>query len=151
MRVFDSPAALQELEAGTELGTSDWLEVTQEMINLFADATKDHQWIHIDEERAKAGPFGTTIAHGYLTMSLVPDLSHGIWSIEKAAMIVNYGADKLRFLTPVPSGGRIRVRVNFNSATEGGSGLRVINDVTVELEGSEKPALIMSQIMLVVG
>lgn len=151
MRVFDSPAELEALDPGTELGVSDWLEVTQDMINLFADATRDHQWIHIDEEQAKAGPFGTTIAHGYLTMSLVPDLSHALWNVDNAAMIVNYGADKLRFLTPVPSGGRIRVRVAFKEATRGGSGLRVTNDVTVELEGSEKPALIMSQIMLVVA
>ena len=134
---------IDELEAlsGQHLGTSDWVEITQERINGFADATGDHQWIHVDEERAKDGPFGTTIAHGYLTLSLLPLFYSTIYSIEGVRMGINYGANKVRFLNPVPVGSRLR------GSIEVGEVKRLPNDraqvtwnVTVELDGSDKPA-----------
>src|SRR5438046_8776991 len=104
---------------GNHLGYSDWVEITQERVNLFADATGDHQWIHVDPERAKAGPFGAPIAHGYLTLSLIPALGGGGIPIEGAKMGVNYGLDRVRFISPVPAGSKVRARRKLVDAKDG--------------------------------
>ena len=134
---------IDELEAltGQHLGTSDWVEITQERINRFADATGDHQWIHVDEERAKDGPFGRTIAHGYLTLSLLPLFYNTIYSIEGVRMGINYGANKVRFLNPVPVGSRLRGSIEVGEVKRlPNDGAQVTWNVTVELDGSDKPA-----------
>ena len=134
---------IDELEAltGQHLGTSDWVEITQERINGFADATGDHQWIHVDEERAKDGPFGRTIAHGYLTLSLLPLFYSTIYSIEGVRMGINYGANKVRFLNPVPVGSRLRGSIEVGEVKRlPNDGAQVTWNVTVELDGSDKPA-----------
>ncbi len=133
---------LKELE-GTELGVGDWLEITQERINTFADATGDHQWIHVDEEKAAAGPFGKTIAHGFLTLSLIPFLGGSSRaSVPGVRMGVNYGLNRVRFPAPVPVGSRIRARRKLIEVTEVPNGLQLVTEVTVELEGSAKPACV---------
>jgi len=135
---------LEELQSkiDTELGVSDWFEVSQDRIDAFADATEDHQWIHVDKEKAAAGPFGTTIAHGYLTLSLLSYLAPGL-EIENVRMGVNYGVDRVRFITPVPTGSRIRMRSVLKEAKEVPNGVQIKAEVTVELEGSEKPAAVV--------
>ncbi|MEX1281485.1 MAG: MaoC family dehydratase [Acidimicrobiia bacterium] len=139
--------ALKALE-GHEVGVSDWFEVSQERIDAFADATLDHQWIHIDPERAAAGPFGTTIAHGFLTLSLLVHLqTQTELPVEGVRMAVNYGLDKVRFITPVPAGGRIRARRTVAEVTEASDGsVQVKSSVTVELEGAERPAAVAEPI-----
>ncbi|HEV2640981.1 MAG TPA: MaoC family dehydratase [Actinocrinis sp.] len=139
MRVFANPAELAEA-VGTELGRSDWLTVDQSRIDLFAQATGDHQWIHVDPARAAEGPFGTTIGHGFLTLSLIPALVGGVYSLDGVRMAVNYGLDKVRFPAPVQVGSRIRAVQQLNSVTEVAGGLQVATAVTVELDGSAKPA-----------
>lgn len=126
--------------AGRDLGASDWLEVTQERVNTFADATGDHQWIHVDAERAAAGPFGAPIAHGYLTLSLVIPLFGSLLKIEGSTMGVNYGLEKVRFPNPVPVGSRIRLAAKVADVAEVTGGLQMTCDFTVEIEGQEKPA-----------
>lgn len=140
----------EELETlvGTELGPGDWVEVTQERIDQFAEATGDPQWIHLDAERAASGPFGTTIAHGYLTLSLLPRLLRGLLDVDGTAMVVNAGSDKVRFLTPVPSGGRVRAGAVVAEVTTTDRGTRVASDVTVEIEGESRPALVARAIAL---
>ena len=131
---------------GQHIGYSDWHEVTQAQVNLFADATGDHQWIHVDPERAKAGPFGTTIAHGFLTLSLLPEMAASAFGVNETRMGVNYGLNKVRFPAPVPSGSRLRGRfklVGYESL-EGGAQLTV--QVTMEREGSGKPVCIAESI-----
>ena len=125
----------------TELGVSDWFQITQDRIEAFADATEDHQWIHVNEEKAAAGPYGTTIAHGYLTLSLLPALAPGL-ELDNVRMGVNYGVDRVRFITPVPSGSRIRMRSVLKEAKEVTGGVPIMAEVTVELEGSDKPAAV---------
>jgi acyl dehydratase len=138
----DGPAELVAL-AGRDLGTSEWLEITQERIDTFAEATGDHQWIHVDPERAKAGPFGTTVAHGYLTLSLVIPLWTELLRIEGIAMAVNYGLNKVRFPAPVPVGSRIRLAATVAEARAvGGNGVEVVADLTVEVDGAGKPAAV---------
>ncbi len=134
--------------AGKELGVGDWFLIDQERINRFADATDDHQWIHVDVERAKAGPFGTTIAHGYLTLSLVVPLMARLWQVNGVRMGINYGANKVRFTSPVPAGSRIRARAACISVEDISGGVKVTNQVTVELEGSDKPACVAETITL---
>lgn len=145
---IESPAALAEA-LGTR-AVSEWLAVDQDRIDAFADATGDHQWIHVDPERASAGPFGGPIAHGYLTLSLLPSLTQGLFSIGGLAMSVNYGLDRLRFLQPVPAGSRVRAVLELASAEETARGVRAGYDVTVEIEGAEKPALVARTITLYV-
>src|SRR6201988_3759150 len=132
---------------GEELGPSDWLTVTQEMIDKLADATGDHQWIHVDVERAKKEmPGGKTIAHGYLTLSLVPRLAATLTKTKKRSRGINYGSNKVRFINPVPAGGRIRLRqriANVEQISGGGGGA---SEMTVELEGQDKPALVAETI-----
>ncbi|MFP3913914.1 MAG: MaoC family dehydratase [Actinomycetota bacterium] len=137
--------ALQRLQplVGTEIGVSDWLTVDQDRIDAFADATGDHQWIHVDPERAAQGPFGTTIAHGFLTLSLtVQLLAEVALDVGDPVMSVNYGLDRVRFTGPVPSGSRIRARVELASAEEKGGALQVKRVVTMEREGEERPAMV---------
>jgi len=129
--------------AGTDLGVSPWRLVTQEHIDQFATATGDDQWIHVDIERAKDGPYGTTIAHGYLTLSLFPVLLSDLWKLEGSSMGLNYGINRLRFLSPVTAGSRVRLKASIADATERSPGrVQVTFALTVELEGSTKPALV---------
>ena len=145
MRTFQTIAELKDL-VGQEIGVSDWIIVTQERIQLFADATNDHQWIHLDAERAKAGPFGTTIAHGFLTLSLLPEMAASAFGVNETRMGVNYGLNKVRFPAPVPSGSRLRGRFKLvgYEPLEGGAQLTV--QVTMEREGSDKPVCIAESI-----
>src|SRR5919198_800754 len=143
---MDAPVriALDDLpaHAGRHLGTSAWREVTQEAIRQFADATGDHQWIHVDEERAKAGPFGGTIAHGFLTLALLPMLLAQVYRVDGVKMGINYGLNKVRFTSPVPVGSKVRGVVELVEAADVTGGVQVVNKVTVEMEGSERPALV---------
>ncbi|MGH4030797.1 MaoC family dehydratase [Actinomycetota bacterium Odt1-20B] len=145
-RIFASP---EELRAGVgeQLGHSDWLEVDQKRIDLFADATGDHQWIHVDAEKAAAGPFGTTIAHGYLTLSLLPSLVPQVMRVEGMKMGINYGTNKVRFPSPVPVGSRLRASAVLTevTATKDG-GVQVTATVTVEREGGDKPACVAESV-----
>jgi acyl dehydratase len=128
---------------GQELGTSSWVTIEQERIDKFADATGDHQWIHVEPGRAKDGPFGSTIAHGFLTLSLIPALSWEVYTIEGARLSVNYGLNKLRFITPVKVGSRVRAHLTLAGVDDvPGDALQVATAVTVELEGAEKPAAV---------
>ena len=128
---------------GKDVGTSDWIDVTQELIDRFADATHDHQFIHVDPEAAKATPFGTTIAHGFLTLSLLSAMGASVMPrVEGAKMGVNYGFDKVRMMSPVKSGSRVRGHFTVKEARQRGRGiLQAVYDVTVEIEGEDKPAL----------
>ena len=127
---------------GTHLGYSDYREVTQDQVNRFADATGDHQWIHIDVERAKAGPFGTPIAHGYLTLSLAPALLAEILQVSGVQMGVNYGANKIRFTAPVPVGAKVRAGVELKAVESIAGGAQITLQTTFECEGSTKPSCV---------
>ena len=144
--VFQHPSELAAA-VGKHLGYSDWLEITQERVNRFADATGDHQWIHVDPERAKSGPFGGTIAHGYLTMSLVNLFLPQIMEVRGISMGVNYGCDKVRFPAPVPVGSRIRGVGQLVAAEEvKGGAVQATTLITIEVEGGTKPACIIESI-----
>jgi acyl dehydratase len=142
MRTFSS--AQEWLDAkGETLGTSDWVEITQDMVNLFADATGDHQWIHVDVERAKKeSPFGGPIAHGFLTLSLVPMLSWQVFTSENAKMGVNYGSNKVRFPSPVPVGSKVRSTLVLTDASMVGEAVQTVVTSTIEVEGGSKPVCI---------
>jgi acyl dehydratase len=129
---------------GRELGPSEWITVDQAMIDRFADATGDHQWIHVDVERARREmPGGKTIAHGYLTLSLVPRMAATLLEVTRRSRGINYGSNKIRFISPVPAGSRIRLRQRIVNAEEvSGNGVRVTSEMTVEVEGQERPALV---------
>jgi acyl dehydratase len=144
-RIFQAPAALIGSE-GTTLGPTDWLAIEQDRVNGFADVTGDHQWIHVDAERAKDGPFGGTIAHGYLTMSLVNYFLPQLIEVRGFAHAVNVGADRLRFLAPVRVGARIRGVGEIISIEEIKGAIQSVVRVTVEIEGSEKPACVVDTI-----
>jgi acyl dehydratase len=132
---------------GRELGPSEWMTVDQAMIDKFADATGDHQWIHVDVERAKREmPGGMTIAHGYLTLSLVPRLAATLMRVTKRSRGVNYGSNKVRFISPVPAGARIRLRQRIANVEQIQGGVRVTSEMTVEVEGQAKPALVAETI-----
>lgn len=147
-REFENIAELKAA-LGQELGTSEWVEVTQEKVNLFADATGDHQWIHIDPERAAKGPFGGPIAHGYLTLSLLPVLTEQIYSVKSAVMGVNYGANKVRFPHPVPVGSRVRATATLKETKDISIGTQTVIGVVVEIDGIEKPACIAEVVYVV--
>src|SRR5215813_11770195 len=132
--------------AGQELGVSDWLTIDQERINKFADATDDHQWIHVDPELAAAGPFGRTIAHGYLTLSLLPVLVAPITHVSGVRMGVNYGTNKVRFPAPVPVDSRVRARVELLSVDDVEGGYQVTAKVTIERDGGDKPVCVAESI-----
>jgi len=145
MRLFETIAELKEL-VGQDIGVSDWITVTQERIQLFADATNDHQWIHVDVERAKAGPFGATIAHGFLTLSLLPEMAASAFGVRETRMGVNYGLNKVRFPAPVPSGSRLRGRFKLIGYEPLEGGAQITVQVTMEREGSHKPVCIAESI-----
>lgn len=126
---------------GQELSVGDWLTVSQERIDAFAEATEDRQWIHIDHDRAAAGPFGGTIAHGFLTLSLIAGISPP-FDVEGTRMGINYGLDRVRFISPVPSGSRVRTRAKLVDVTEVEGGVQLKTEVTVEIEGGTKPACV---------
>jgi acyl dehydratase len=140
---------LAELEAavGEDLGTSDWFEIDQDRVNLFADATDDHQWIHVDPARAADGPFGGTIAHGLLTLSLLPHFSHDLYRVEGITLAVNYGYNKVRFITPVKVGARIRARGEVSEIKQLDGAVQATTTITVEIEDSEKPAAVAESIV----
>ncbi len=143
--LFRTPAELKGA-VGQSLGTSEWLEITQDRINLFADATGDHQWIHVDPERAKDGPFGVCIAHGYLTQSLVNKVLPEIILVQGISMGINYGADKLRFPAPVPVGSRVRGTGKLLSVEDVKGCVQTVVRVTVEIEGNDRPACVIDTI-----
>ncbi|WP_414169677.1 MaoC family dehydratase [Streptoverticillium reticulum] len=144
-RIFTSPEALRAA-VGEELGPSGWLEVDQRRIDLFAEATGDHQWIHVDPARAAAGPFGTTIAHGYLTLSLLPSFVPMLLRVENVRMGINYGVNKVRFPAPVPAGSRLRARARLAGVAETEGGVQLTTVVTVEREGGEKPVCVAESV-----
>lgn len=148
MLIVETPAGMKAY-VGKLLGTSDWLTVDQDRINKFADATSDHQWIHVDVERAKKEmPGGKTIAHGFLTLSLLVVLMDSVYKIEKTSRGINYGSNKVRFTSMVPSGSRIRLHQTLKALEEVEGGVRMIFDCTVELEGSTRPALVSETIIM---
>ncbi|MFE9445728.1 MaoC family dehydratase [Streptomyces sp. NPDC006602] len=147
MKVFQGIEELQQA-VGTHLGYSDWHTVTQHQIDTFAEATGDHQWIHVDPEKAAKGPFGGTIAHGYLTLSLVPMLVWQIYQVDGLTMSVNYGANKLRFPAPVPVDSKVRAGADLLSVMPGAGGHQVITRVTVEREGGDKPVCVVETVSL---
>ncbi|VXC39428.1 putative enoyl-CoA hydratase 1 [Burkholderia sp. 8Y] len=147
MKSFDKIADLQPL-VGESIGTSEWLAIDQARVNLFADATGDHQWIHVDVERAKSGPFGATIAHGFLTLSLLPAFLATAFEVKETKSGLNYGLDKVRFVAPVKVGARVRGHFRllaWDAIGHGGAQVKV--EMTVECEGSDKPACVAESIM----
>ncbi|MCU1475033.1 MaoC family dehydratase [Amnibacterium sp.] len=139
--VFPSPEALLDA-VGTELGPSSWITVGQDRIDRFADATDDHQWIHVDRARAADGPFGGTIAHGYLSLSLLAPLMFELLQVEGTGLAVNAGSDRVRFLSPVRAGTRVRATATITAAERIPTGIRVHQAVTLEAEGADRPALV---------
>jgi acyl dehydratase len=146
MKVF---SGLDELVAaeGAELGPTDWLEIRQDRVNLFADATDDHQWIHVDPQRAAGGPFGGTIAHGLLTLSLLPRFMHDLYRVDNVTMAINYGYNKVRFITPVRVGAKLRARGVITSVAKLDGAVQATVTSTVEVDGSEKPAAVAEAIV----
>jgi acyl dehydratase len=136
---------------GSQLGATDWLEVTQDRVNLFADATDDHQWIHVDPERAANGPFGGTIAHGLLTLSLLPHFTRQLYTVDNIAMAINYGYNKVRFITPVRVGSKIRARAEIAKVDQLEGAVQATVTVTVEIDGSDKPAAVAESIVRFIG
>lgn len=150
MKVYDGVAGFANAE-GDVLGTSDWLEIDQARIDTFADATGDHQWIHVDAERAADGPFGATIAHGFLTLSLLPPLLNQLYRVDNVRMAVNYGLDKVRFMAPVRVGSKIRLTARVLAVTPLEGAVQATFESTFEIEGSEKPAAVVQSIVRYVG
>ena len=150
MRIIDTPADMKKL-IGEDMGVSEWVTIDQATIDKFAEATGDHQWIHVDVERSrKEMPGGKTIAHGFLTLSLVPRLSANIWKIERRSRGVNYGLNKLRFTAPVPVGSKVRLRQKLLAADDvKDSGVRLTFENTIEIEGATQPALISEGLSIV--
>ncbi len=147
MRTFESVAELGAA-AGETIGQSDWVTITQEDVNLFAAATGDHQWIHVDPERAAAGPFGTTVAHGFLTLALLPRLQHQIYAVKGITAAINYGLNKVRFPAPVPVGSRVRAQSSLVGVDDLGDGaVQATVRTTIEIEGSPKPACVAESIV----
>jgi acyl dehydratase len=150
MRVFTSLDEYSRAK-GEHLGHGEWHEITQDEINLFADATGDHQWIHIDVEKAKAGPFGAPVAHGYLTLSLIPMLVKDIYTIEGLKMGVNYGLNKVRFPSPVVVGSRVRAGAEILDVVDFPPGKQAVVKVTVEIDGNPKPGCVAETVVLFVA
>ena len=146
MKVFKD---LNEFAAaqGSQLGPTEWMEISQDRVNLFADATDDHQWIHVDPARAADGPFGGTIAHGLLTLSLLPHFSHDLYRVEGITLAVNYGYNKVRFITPVKVGAKIRARGEVSEIKQLDGAVQATTTITVEIEDSEKPAAVAESIV----
>jgi acyl dehydratase len=150
MRVFST---FEEIEAaaGQEIGTTDWVEITQERVDKFAEATDDYQWIHVDQERAKAGPFGGTIAHGYLTLSLIPWLGSQVFTVETEGAKLNYGLNKVRFPNPVPVGARVRATVSVGDVAALPAGRQLTMKFVIEIEDQEKPACVAETVVLLLS
>jgi acyl dehydratase len=150
MRTFTS---LDELAgaAGEDLGSTDWLEVTQDRVGLFADATDDHQWIHVDAERAAAGPFGGTVAHGFLTLSLIPYFASQLFDFATPGARLNYGLNKVRFPNPVKVGARIRASAQVAEVSDVPAGKQMVTRYTIEIEGESKPACVAEMVTLLLG
>jgi acyl dehydratase len=142
-------SGLEEFVAaqGSQLGPTEWLEITQDRVNLFADATDDHQWIHVDPQRAANGPFGGTIAHGLLTLSLLPHFNHELYTVENITMAINYGYNKVRFITPVRVGAKVRARAEISKVDQLDGSVQATMTTTVEIDGSEKPAAVAESIV----
>jgi acyl dehydratase len=142
MRILNGPDELKAA-VGTNLGTGDWLTIDQARIDTFADATDDHQWIHVDPEKAAAGPFKTTIAHGFLSLSLIVPLAAKVYRVDGVKMGINYGLNKVRFTSPVPVGSKVRANVDLVDVEQTKDGAQQVTlKVTVEIEGSERPAVV---------
>ena len=139
------------MQVGDRFGPSSWIDVPQSKIDAFAEATGDHQWIHVDPERAAEGPFGTTVAHGYLTLSMLPMLLGEVVSVSDAVMGVNYGTEKIRFTAPVPSGSRVRLHAKLARAERRGPSVVWHVGVEIEIEGKEKPALVGEVVYMATG
>ena len=149
MLTVNSPAELKPY-VGQKLGTSEWMEITQPMIDAFAKATGDHNWIHVDAERAKKEmPSGKTIAHGYLTLSLIPMLSKTVYRVQNNGKGFNYGSNKVRFTAPVPCGSRVRLTETLKDLTEVDTGTRLTFDCVIEVEGGSKPAMVAEVLVLI--
>ncbi|WP_421842955.1 MaoC family dehydratase [Mycobacterium sp.] len=146
MRTFESVADLAAA-AGETIGQSEWVTITQDDVNLFADATGDHQWIHVDPERAAAGPFGATIAHGFMTLALLPRLQHQIYTVDGIKLAINYGLNRVRFPAPVLVGSRVRASMSLAGVEDLGSGaVQVTMSTIVEIDGSSKPACVAESV-----
>ena len=150
MRTFTDLDQLADA-VGEDLGTSDWIDIDQARVDRFADATDDHQWIHVDPEQAAAGPFGATIAHGYLTASLIPALSASIFSVETDGPRLNYGLNKVRFPNPVLVGKRVRAQATLAELVDVPAGKQLVVRYTVEIEGETKPACVAETVVLLLG
>jgi acyl dehydratase len=150
MRKFTT---FEELEAavGEDLGTTEWLEVTQDRVDAFADATGDHQWIHVDVERAKDGPFKATIAHGYLTLSLIPQFSPELFDLQTPGARLNYGVNKVRFPNPVRVGSRIRAAARITGLSDVPAGKQLLMSYTIEIDGETKPACVAETVVLLLS
>ncbi|KAF0957252.1 MaoC family dehydratase [Rhodococcus sp. T7] len=149
MRIFNGITEFEKA-IGTHLGVSDWFPVTQKQIDLFADATGDHQWIHVDPDAAAAGPFGAPIAHGFLTLSLLPVLAEQIWRVDGLKMVVNYGCNKVRFPSVVKVGDKVRAGAELTAVTPTPAGTQITITATVEIDGGAKPACVAEWVLLLV-
>ena len=147
MRVFTTFDELTDA-VGEELGSTDWLEITQERVDAFADATGDHQWIHVDVEKAKDGPFGGTIAHGYLTLSLIPQFTPELFRLDTPGAKLNYGVNKVRFPNPVKVGSKIRATAQIADVSDVTAGKQMVTRYTVEIDGESKPACVAETVVL---
>jgi acyl dehydratase len=150
VKVFNNLNEFAEAQ-GSQLGPTEWMEISQDRVNLFADATDDHQWIHVDPERAASGPFGATIAHGLLTLSLLPHFSHDLYRVDNVALAVNYGYNKVRFITPVKVGSKIRARGEITTISQLEGAVQATTTITVEIEDSSKPAAVAESIVRYIG
>ncbi|MFF6959793.1 MaoC/PaaZ C-terminal domain-containing protein [Streptomyces sp. NPDC008317] len=145
MRIFDGLTDLADSE-GEDLGAGDWIAVDQKRIDAFADVTGDHQWIHVDPDRAASGPFGRTVAHGYLTLSLLAELTTRLYRVDNVSFAVNYGLDRVRFVTPVLEGSRIRATARLAEAARLDTAVQVRLESTIEIEGSRRPAAVVTSL-----
>lgn len=143
--VFETPLALLGAE-GTDLGTTQWVEISQERIDRFAEATGDHQWIHVDPARAELGPFGSTVAHGYLTLALTNLFLPQLLEVRNTSMGVNYGLNRVRFPAPVRVGSRVRAQAVIGDVSEVTGGVQVLTTITIEIDGSEKPGCVAESV-----
>lgn len=146
MKIFEDLGALAEA-SGTDLGAGRWVAVDQERIDTFAAATDDHQWIHVDPAEASKGPFGTTIAHGFLTLSLLPSLLNELYRVDGVRMAINYGLDKVRFVSPVPVGSEIRVHSRIAEVTPLENAAQAVFETTIEIAGADRPAAVIRSII----
>ncbi|MEH3129007.1 MAG: MaoC family dehydratase [Mycolicibacterium neoaurum] len=150
MKTFGNLAEFENA-SGTELGPTEWLVVDQDRVNNFAQATDDHQWIHVDPERAASGPFGGTIAHGLLTLSLLPKFMHELYRVDNIAMAINYGFNKVRFITPVPVGAKVRASSVITEVDKLDGAVQATLVTTIEVDGAAKPAAVIESIVRYVG